>query len=100
MASQVRAIGIIEGHSLLPLIDITNAVRKAADVALHHLQPMGGGITLAVISGDVGAVRVALETANASAADYEEQIRTQVFAHPGSEVWDLLENLGVSVEIA
>ena len=100
MASQVRTIGIIEGHSLLPLIDISNAMRKVADVALHHLQPLGGGITLAVISGEVGAVRVALETADAAAADYEETIRTQVFAHPGSEVWELFDNLGVHVEVA
>lgn len=98
MANQVKAIGIIEGRLLLPLIDISNAMRKAADVALHHLQPLGGGITLAVISGDVGAVRVALETADDTAGDYEDAIRTQVFAHPGSEVWALLENLGVSID--
>ena len=100
MASQVRAIGIIEGRLLLPLIDISNAMRKVADVALHHLQPIGGGITLAVISGEVGAVRVALETADAAAVDYEESIRTQVFAHPGPEVWELFNNLGVSVDLA
>jgi microcompartment protein CcmL/EutN len=98
MASQVKAIGIIEGHLLLPLIDISNAMRKAADVALHHLQPMGGGVTLAVISGEVGAVRVALETADAAAGDYEDAIRTQVFAHPGADVWALLDNLGVSID--
>ena len=55
---------------------------------------------LAVISGEVGAVRVALETADAAAAEYEDEIRTQVFAHPGSEVWELLDNLGVNVEPA
>lgn len=99
MAGQVRAIGIVEGHLLLPLIDLSNAMRKAADVALHHLQPIGGGITLAVISGEVGAVRVALETADAGAGDYEDSIRTQVFAHPGPEVWALLDNLGVSVDL-
>jgi microcompartment protein CcmL/EutN len=99
VASQVRAIGVIEGRLLLPLINISNAMRKVADVSLHHLQPIGGGITLAVISGEVGAVRVALETADAAAVEYEDSTRTQVFAHPGPEVWELFENLGVNVDL-
>jgi len=83
-----RAIGIIESTELLPLIEAGNAMKKAADVALHVIRPLGGGVIVGVVSGDLGAVRVAIETVDTTSTD---GLRTGVFSHPGQEVWELLQ---------
>ncbi len=89
MTEQGKAIGIIESRELLPLIEAGNAMKKAADISLHVVRPLGGGILVGVISGELGAVRVAFETAGGG--DPHGEIRTGVYSNPSPEVWALLE---------
>ncbi len=90
MAGHGKALGIIESRNLLPLIEAANAMKKAADVTVHVVRPLGGGILVGLISGDLGAVRVAIETADAGSPSGETQLRTAAFPHPTPEVWELL----------
>lgn len=90
MAGHGKALGIIESRNLLPLIEAANAMKKAADVTIHVARPLGGGILIGLISGELGAVRVAIETAEAGSPSGEAQLRTAAFPHPTPEVWELL----------
>jgi len=89
-----QAIGIIESLELLPLIEAANAMKKAANVTLHVVRPLGGGILVGIISGELGAVRVALETADAFSPEGDAKLRTGTFAHASPQVWELLEQTG------
>ncbi len=54
------------------------------------IRPLGGGILVGVISGELGAVRVAIETADAGSPDGDARLNTGVYSHPSPEVWELL----------
>lgn len=89
MNSSATAVGIIESAELLPLLEAGNAMKKAADVSLRVIRPLGGGILVGIISGELGAVRVAFDTA--SSAISAGDMRTGIFSRPSQEVWELLE---------
>lgn len=91
MTRHGKALGIIESQELLPLIEAANAMKKAANISLHVVRPLGGGILVGIISGDLGAVRVAMETAEAGSPDGDARLRTGAFAHASPQVWELLE---------
>ena len=55
------AIGMIETKGLLPLIEATDAMAKAANVEIVKRVDIGGGFITTVVSGDVGSVRAAVE---------------------------------------
>ena len=58
------AIGLIETKGLLALIEATDAMAKAANVAIVKRVDVGGGLVTTVVSGDVGSVRAAVDWAN------------------------------------
>ena len=62
------AIGLLETKGMVPLIDATDAMAKAANVQIIKRIGIGGGMVTTVVRGDVGSVRAAVE-AGANAAN-------------------------------
>ena len=62
-----NAIGLVETKGLVPLIEATDAMAKAANVKIEKRVAIGGGLVAAVVSGDVGSVRAAVEAGAAAA---------------------------------
>jgi ethanolamine utilization protein EutM len=64
------AIGLVETKGLVPLIEATDAMAKAANVKVEKRVDLGGAFCTVVVSGDVGSVRAAVEAGAAAAAGH------------------------------
>jgi len=76
------AIGLIETKGLLPLVEATDAMAKAANVQIVKRIDLGGGLVTTVVSGDVGSVRAAVEAGAAAAAQIGELVSSHIIARP------------------
>ncbi len=56
-----EAIGLIETKGLVGLVEACDAMVKAASVELVKTVQIGGGFVTAIVSGDVGSVRAAVD---------------------------------------
>jgi carbon dioxide concentrating mechanism protein CcmO len=67
MANGQRAIGLVETKGLVPVIEAADAMVKAANVQIISYAKAGSGLATVVVTGDVGAVRAAVDSgANAA----------------------------------
>ena len=57
-----HAIGLVETKGLIGLVEATDAMAKAANVAIVKRVGIGGGMVTTIVRGDVGSV-TAVETA-------------------------------------
>ncbi|KAA1260695.1 Ethanolamine utilization protein EutM precursor [Rubripirellula obstinata] len=76
------AIGLIETKGLLPLVEATDAMAKAANVEIVKRVDLGGGLVTTVVSGDVGSVRAAVEAGAAAAASAGELVSSHIIPRP------------------
>jgi ethanolamine utilization protein EutM len=76
------AIGLIETRGLLPLIEATDAMAKAANVKIVKRIDIGGGLVTTVVSGDVGSVRAAVEAGASAASQVGELVSSHVIPRP------------------
>lgn len=93
-----QALGLIEAWGQLPLITALDAAVKAAQVTPASAHLVGGGLSTATVKGDVGAVRAALDAAQAIFSQMEAQGMTHVIARPDSAVWAMLKKDGLKVD--
>jgi len=83
-----RAIGLIETRGLVGLVDASDAMCKAAAVELVKIVEIGGGFVTAVVRGDVGSVRAAVDAGAAACRQVGELISTHVIPRPHEGVFD------------
>jgi ethanolamine utilization protein EutM len=81
-----NAIGLIETRGLVPLIEATDAMAKAANVKIEKRINIGGGLVTTVVSGDVGSVRAAVDAGAAAATQVGELISSHVIPRPAEGV--------------
>ena len=93
-----QALGLIEAWGHLPLITALDAAIKAAQVNLASTHLVGGGLSTATVRGDVGAVRAAIDAAQATFNQMGAQGMTHVIARPDSAVWAMLKKDGLKVD--
>ena len=85
MASE--AIGILETKGLISLVQGTDAMLKAANVTLTGpMKGVGSALVSAVVTGDVAAVKAAIEAGADHAARYGEVVSAHVIARPHDEI--------------
>ncbi len=85
MATQ--AIGILETKGLVALVQGVDAMLKAANVELTApMKGVGSALVSAVITGDVAAVKAAIETGAETAGRYGEVVSAHVIARPHEDV--------------
>ena len=82
------AIGLIETKGLLPLVEATDAMAKAANVQIVKRVDLGGGLVTTVVSGDVGSVRAAVEAGAAAAAASGELVSSHIIPRPAEGLMD------------
>lgn len=81
-----EAIGVVETRSLVGAMEAADAMVKAADVRLLDFQFVGSGLVAVVVTGDVAAVKSAVDTGREEAAKVSEVISTNVIPRPHDEV--------------
>ena len=63
----MQALGMIETRGLLASIEAADAMLKAADVTLLDRTKVGGGLVTISVTGDVAAVKAAVDAGAAAA---------------------------------
>jgi ethanolamine utilization protein EutM len=78
----MRALGMIETKGLVACIEAADAMVKAANVTLLDRRAIGGGYMTAMVRGDVGAVRTALEAGARAARRIGEVVTVRILPSP------------------
>jgi len=81
-----QAIGLVETKGIVPLVEATDAMVKAASVKIEKRVDLGGGLVTTVVSGDVGSVRAAVEAGASAASQIGELISSHIIARPSDAV--------------
>ena len=85
-----EALGLIETRGFVAMVEASDAMVKAARVALVHYEKIGGGYVTTVVRGDVAAVRAATEAGAAAAAKVGEVVSVHVIPRPHGQLEDAL----------
>lgn len=80
------ALGFIETHSLVSVLEAADAMCKAADVELVGYENVASGLISVVVRGDVGAVTAAVEVGVKEAGKVGKVYSSLVIARPHAEV--------------
>jgi len=86
----MEALGMIETRGLVPLIEASDAMLKAANVSLVGWTKIGSGMVTAMVVGDVAAVKAAVDAGAAAAARVGEVIGIQVIPRPHEDISNIL----------
>lgn len=101
----MQAYGFIETKGSLASVEALDAMLKSANVSLVTKEFVGGGIVCVVVTGDVGAVKAAVESGIASVENLDSNLilSTHVIPRPSEEIEKILlpikEEIIVSEEI-
>src|SRR5439155_23485171 len=90
MAQAMQALGLVETKGLVPLIEASDAMVKAANVTLMGWQKIGSGLVTAFVVGDVAAVKAAVDAGAAAAGRIGEVVGVQVIPRPHEDVSSVL----------
>lgn len=86
-----NAVGLLEVVGLAAAVEAADAAVKAANIVLLGYElTKGGGMVVVKLSGDVGAVKAAVEAAAAAAARVNRVVATHVIPRPHQEVGALI----------
>lgn len=96
-AMRTGALGMIETRGLLGAIEAADAALKSASVSLIGSRKVGGGLVTILITGDVAAVRSAVDAACASLVRLNAEFSSHVIPRLDPEVWRIIgQDEGVS----
>ena len=86
-----KAIALLEVQAMVTAIVGLDAMVKAADVKLIHVEKrLGGRLVTVVVEGSVSAVQAAAEAGKAAAAEVGNVKLCEVIARPHPEVMKFL----------
>ncbi len=84
-----QAIGMIECKGLISLMEASDAALKSADVSMTGWEKIGSGLVTAFFTGDVAAVKAAVEAGADAAGQVGEVVAVQVIPRPHDELGKL-----------
>ena len=80
------AIGMIETRGLVALVQGADAALKAADVSFNGWKKVGSGLCTLFVSGDVAAVKAAVDAGVVAARAVGEVVSVQVIPRPHDDL--------------
>jgi ethanolamine utilization protein EutM len=81
-----EAIGMIETRGYTGSVEASDAMVKAANVALVKTIPIGGGLITVLAKGDVGSIKAAVDAGAKAAAKVGELVSSHIIARPHEDV--------------
>lgn len=93
MAELKEALGMIETRGLVGMIEACDAMTKAAKVRLVGYEKVGTGLVTAMVRGEVGAVRAAVEAGAAAAQKVGELVSIHVIPRPDDQLEKVLKKI-------
>jgi ethanolamine utilization protein EutM len=82
----MQALGMVECMGLVAMIEAADAMVKAANVELVGYEKIDAGLVTAIVRGEVGAVKAAVEAGAAAARKIGVVTAIHVIPRPHSEV--------------
>jgi ethanolamine utilization protein EutM len=86
MAKVVEALGMIETKGFVALIEASDAMLKAANVQFAGWDKVGSGLVTAFVTGEVAAVKSAIDAGAAAAGRIGEVVSVQVIPRPHDDI--------------
>ena len=80
------ALGMVECRGLVAMIEAADAMVKAANVTLVGYEKIDAGLVTAIVRGEVGAVRAAVDAGAAAAGRVGEVVATHIIPRPHADV--------------
>lgn len=96
MAKAMEALGMIETKGFVCLIEGVDAMLKAANVQMIGWEKVGSGLVTAFVSGDVAAVKAAVDAGASAAGKIGEVVSVQVIPRPHEELGSVLPKIKAS----
>ena len=85
-----EALGFVETVGMVPALYAADIMLKAAKVELVSYENVGSTLVAIMVSGDVGAVKSAVEAGAAAAAELGTLTAKNVIPRPIKEVCDIV----------
>lgn len=85
-----EALGLIECRGLVAMIEAADAAVKSANVKLVGWEKIDAGLVTAIVRGEVGAVKAAVDAGAAAGRKVGEVLSTHVIPRPHAEIDDAL----------
>ena len=85
-----QALGMIETKGIVGAVEAADVMVKAADVRLIGKELIGGDLVTVMVSGDVGAVKAAVDAGAAVARQVGELISVHIIPRPHEQIDMLL----------
>ncbi|KLN96906.1 BMC domain-containing protein [Moellerella wisconsensis] len=84
------ALGLIETQGLVACIEAADAMCKAANVELIGYENVGSGLVTAMVKGDVGAVKAAVDSGIESAQRVGTVVTSLVIPRPHNDIQKII----------
>ncbi|MCC7408472.1 MAG: BMC domain-containing protein [Phycisphaeraceae bacterium] len=81
-----QALGLVETKGIVSLIEATDAMLKSANVTMIGWDKVGSGMVTSFVTGDVAAVKAAVDAGAAAAGKIGEVIGVHVIPRPHDEL--------------
>src|ERR1700755_541133 len=85
-----EALGMIECRGLVAMIEAADAAVKSANVVLVGYERIDAGLVTAIVRGEVGAVKAAVDAGAAAGAKVGKVVATHVIPRPHADVDDAI----------
>ena len=85
-----EALGMIECRGLVAMIEAADAAVKSANVKLVGWEKIDAGLVTAIVRGEVGAVKAAVDAGAAAGRKVGEVLSTHVIPRPHSNIDDAI----------
>ena len=90
MAKAMEALGMIETRGFVCMLEAVDSMLKAANVKMVGWDKVGSGLVTAFVSGDVAAVKAAIDAGAGAAGKLGEVVSVQVIPRPHEELVGVL----------
>src|SRR5262245_20400949 len=80
------ALGMVECRGLVAMIEAADTMVKTANVRLVGYEKVDAGLVTAIVRGEVGAVKAAVEAGAAAARRIGEVVSVHIIPRPNGEV--------------
>jgi ethanolamine utilization protein EutM len=81
-----EALGLIECRGLVAMIEAADAAVKSANVTLVGWEKIDAGLVTAIVRGEVGAVKAAVDAGAAAGRKVGEVLSTHVIPRPHANI--------------
>jgi len=93
MAKAMEALGMIETKGFVCLIEAVDSMLKAANVEMLGWDKVGSGLVTAFVSGDVAAVKAAIDAGTQAASKLGEVVSVEVIPRPHEDLAGVLPKI-------